>query len=207
MELRGRVVTGDALFCQRELCEQIRRQGGHYFFAVKANQPSLLEEVATLFAEPPWDEVQPADLRLNRGHGREELRLLRCSTALSGYSDWPGLGTVCSVQRVVTRAGKTSYEQAYAVTSLQPGRRAAAQCQALWRGHWGIENGLHWVRDVTFGEDQCQVRTGNGPQALAVLRNGVIGILRQAGHTNLAAALRSYAGHPRQALALIGIAL
>jgi len=200
-------VTGDALFCQRELCAQIRAQGGDYFFAVKANQPSLREDVATLFAAPPWDETQPANLRVNRGHGREELRLLRCSTGLTGCTAWPGLGMVCTVQRVVTRAGTTSYDQAYAVTSLRPRRRSAALCQALWRGHWRIENGLHYVRDVTFGEDQCQVRTGNGPQALAALRNGVIGILRQAGHTNLAAALRTYAGRPRQALALMGIAL
>jgi predicted transposase YbfD/YdcC len=200
-------VTGDALFCQRDLCAQIRRQGGDYFFAVKANQPTLLDDVATLFADPPREEPMPADLRVNRGHGREELRLLRCSTALDGYSDWPSLGSVCTVQRVVTRSGKTTYEQAYAVTSLRPQRRPAAQFQALWRGHWGIENGLHWRRDVTLGEDQCQVRTGNGPQALAAVRNTVIGVIRQTGQTNVAAALRSYAGHPHDALARLGITL
>lgn len=207
LELRGRVITGDAQFCQRSVCQQILAQGGDYFFVVKENQPTLLEELAVLVAEPPWDEPMPADLRRGRGHGRDELRLLRCSAALGGYTDWPGLGYACTVQRVVTRAGKTSYEQAYAVTSLTPARTTAAQLQALWRGHWGIENRLHWVRDETFGEDRCQVRTGHAPQGLAAVRNTVIGVLRRAGYTNLAAALRSYRAEPGHALALLGIAL
>jgi predicted transposase YbfD/YdcC len=199
------VVTGDALFCQRTLCTQILSQGGDYFFAVKENQPTLLEELAVLFADPPWGEPMPADLRSGRGHGRQELRLLRCSTALVGYSDWPGLGYACTVQRVVTRQGKTTYEQAYAVTSLTPRRATAAALQTLWRAHWGIENRLHWIRDETFGEDRCQVRSGSAPQALTALRNTVIGIVRRAGHANVAAALRTYGHQPRQALALLGI--
>lgn len=207
LDLRGRVVTGDAQFCQRALCQQIQRQGGDYFFVVKENQPSLLADLRLLFAEPPWDEPMPADRRVAHGHGREELRLLRCSTALVGYTDWPGLGYACTVQRVVTRQGTTSYAQAYAVTSLRPAATTAAQLQTLWRGHWQIENGLHWVRDVTFGEDACQVRTGRAPQALAALRNTVIGVLRLAGYTNIAAARRSCNAEPRQALALLGITL
>ena len=207
LTLQGRIVTGDALFCQRTLCTQIRQQGGEYFFAVKANQPTLLEDLRTLFAAPPQDAPMPADLRCGRGHGREELRLLRCSLALVDYSDWPELGYVCTVQRVVTRHGKTTYEQAYAVTSLTPERITAAGLQTLWRGHWGIENRLHWIRDETFGEDRCQVRTGNAPQGLSAVRNTVIGIVRRAGHANVAAALRTYSHHPRRALALLGIAL
>ncbi len=73
------------------------------------------------------------------------------------------------------------------------------------RGHWGIENRLHWVRDVTLGEDRCQVRTGSGPQALAAIRNTVIGVLRRAGHANIAAALRTYAGKPQAARAFLGL--
>jgi predicted transposase YbfD/YdcC len=206
LDLHGRVVTGDALFCQRAVCAQILRQGGDYFFAVKENQPTLLEEVRTVFAEPPLAEPMPADLRVGRGHGREELRLLRCSAALVGYTDWPGLGYACTVQRVVTRQGKTTYEQAYAVTSLTPRRTTAGGLQTLWRGHGGIENRLHWIRDETFGEDRCQVRTGTAPQALTAVRNTVIGIVRRAGHANVAAALRTYSHQPGQALALLGIA-
>ena len=131
-------MTGDALYCQRELCTQIRRQGGPYFFAVKANQPGLLDDITNLFAERPWDAVQPADLRLDRGHGREKLRLLRCATALAGYTDRPGLGMVCTIQRVVTRAGRTSDEQAEAVTCLLAPERARRIRRRLLA--WGRRN-------------------------------------------------------------------
>lgn len=201
------MVTGDAQFCQRELCTQIVAAGGDYFFSVKENQPTLLADVVTLFALPPPGEAMPADLRWHTAHGREELRLLRCSAALVGFSDWPQLGYACTVQRVVTVKGRTSYEEAYAVTSLTPERTRAAALQALWRGHWSIENGLHYVRDVTLGEDRCQVRTGHAPAALAAVRNTVIGLVHRAGHTNVAAALRHYGHHPAQALACLGIAL
>jgi len=205
VELRGRLVTGDAAFCQRELSRQVVEQGGDYFWVVKENQPTLLDDLRVLFADPPLGEPLPASLRWGRRGNREELRLLRCSAALAGYSDWPHLGYACTIQRVVTRAGKTSYEQQYAVTSLTPARVTAAGLQALWRGHWGIENQLHYVRDVTFGEDASRMRTGSEPQALAAVRNTVISTLRRAGHTNIAAALRTYAGKPRLALALLGL--
>ena len=205
LDLTGHVVTGDAAFCQRELSAHVVRQGGDYFWVVKANQPTLLDDLTVLFADPPLDEVMPASLRFGRRGNREELRLLRCSAALVGYSTWPHLGYACTIQRVVTRAGKTTYEQQYAATSLTPQRTTAAVLQALWRGHWGIENRLHYVRDVTLGEDASRMRTGNEPQALAAIRNTVIGTLRRAGHTNIAAALRTYASKPHAALALLGL--
>jgi predicted transposase YbfD/YdcC len=204
LDLHQRVVTGDAAFCQRGLSEQVVEQGGDYFWVVKANQPTLLEDLVVLFADPPPGEAMSADLRFGRHGDREELRLLRASTALVGYTDWPHLGLACTIQRVRSRKGQTSYEQHYAVTSLPPARADAARLQALWRGHWGIENGLHWVRDVSLGEDASPIRTGNGPRGMAAVRNVVISILRRAGHPNIAAALRSYAGKPHEALALLG---
>jgi predicted transposase YbfD/YdcC len=204
LDLRQRVVTGDAAFCQRDLSDQVVEQGGDYFWVVKENQPTLLEDLVLLFAQPPPGEALVADLRFGRHGDRQELRLLRASTALVGYSDWPHLGFACSVQRVRSRKGKTSYEQQYAVTSLTPAQADAARLQALWRGHWGIENGLHRVRDVSFGEDASPIRTGNGPPGMAAARNVVISVLRRAGQTNIAAALRTYAGQPRRALVLLG---
>jgi hypothetical protein len=94
-----------------------------------------------------------------------------------------------------------------AVTSLTPARTTAAALQTLWRGHWAIENGLHHMRDVTFDEDCCQVRSGRAPEALAAVRNTVIGVVHRAGATNVAAALRSYAAHPVRALQRLGITL
>jgi hypothetical protein len=94
----------------------------------------------------------------------------------------------------------------YAVTSLPPARADAARVLRLLRGHWGIENRLHWVRDVTFGEDRCAIRTGAAPQAVAACRNLVLALLRRAGHANIAAALRTFAGRPTAAIALVATA-
>ncbi len=199
------MVTGDAAFCQRALSMQVVAAGGDYFWVVKANQPTLLEELRVLFDDPPLGEPMPASLRFGRRGERDELRLLRCSAALLGYTDWPHLGYACTIQRVITRSSKTTFQQHYAVTSLTPERITAAGLQAIWRGHWSIENSLHHVRDVTLGEDASRMRTGNEPQALAAVRNAVIGTLRRAGHTNIAAALRTYATKPRAALALLGL--
>jgi predicted transposase YbfD/YdcC len=203
--LRGRVVTGDAQFCQRELSRRVVRRRGDYLWAVKGNQPDLLWALAALFADPPPGERVGRAVSRGRHGDRAEERTLRASTALTGYLDWPRLGQVCMVERVVTRRGVTTRERAYAVTSLPPARASPRRLLALWRGPWGIENRLHWVRDVTFGEDRCQARTGSGPQVLAALRNTAIGALRRAGHENIAAALRRLAGHPEEALALLGL--
>ena len=96
-------------------------------------------------------------------------------------------------------------ERVYAITSLPPERADAARLLAIWRGHWGIENHLHWVRDVVFGEDQSQVRKEPAPQLMAALRNLVIGMLRLSGVKNIAAALRHYSWKPWKTLTLLGL--
>jgi Transposase DDE domain len=95
----------------------------------------------------------------------------------------------------------------YAVTSLTFAQASPARLADLVRGHWTIENGLHWVRDVTFAEDASQLRTGAGPHAMAVLRNLAIAVLSRAGPVNLAAALRRHARDPRRPLVTLGISL
>ena len=202
--LERRLVTGDALYCQRALCRTLVARGGAYFFAVKANQPSLHDDLFWLFAWPvPGGRF--AEAVEHRQHGdRIETRRLWVSAALADYADWPGLRQVCKIERQVVCRGKTSVETAYAVTSLGP-EVAPAQLLAIWRGHWAIENRLHYVRDVTFGEDASQVRSGAAPEVLAALRNVVLRLLRQAGHTNIAAALRQLAWQPGSALRLLGI--
>jgi predicted transposase YbfD/YdcC len=139
-------------------------------------------------------------------HGdRVEVRKLQSSTALNDYLKWPGLQQVCRIEREVTRRGKTTCETAFAITSLRTERYGAAELLAINRGHWGIENRLHYVRDVTMGEDACRVRSGMAPQALAIMRNIAIALLRDAGNANIAAALRRCAARPREALKLVGI--
>jgi len=109
------------------------------------------------------------------------------------------------VKRIVTRKGKTSQEVACGVTSLSLERTSPQQLLALGRWHWGIEDRLHWVRDVTLDKDRCQVRCGSGPQVMAVFRNLTISLLCLAGHRNIDASLRRNTAHPAEALALVGI--
>jgi predicted transposase YbfD/YdcC len=204
LPLAGRVVTGDALYCQTGLCRQIRRQGGDYLVTVKANQADLLWAVQTLFAYPPPGERFATAVNWDQHGDRVETRRLWASTALQGYLDWPGARQVLRVERTCVRHGQTTRQVRYAITSLGPAVGAATLLQYV-RGHWAIENRLHWVRDVTFGEDACPVRSGAAPQVLAALRNAVIALLRGAGWTNLAAALRHYAWQPGAALAVLGL--
>lgn len=176
---------------------------GHYFWTVKDNQPILKEDIADVWALGPLPP--PQAVQEGRHGDRWERRRLWVSSDLVGYSDWPHLAQVCRVERTVTRKGRTTQEVAYAVTSLSPDEATPQRLLALWRGHWGIENRVHWVRDVTFEEDRCQVRTGAAPQVVAGLRNAVISLVRLAGKTNIAAALRRHAAHPAEALALLGL--
>ena len=120
---------------------------------------------------------------------------------------WPGLRQVCRVERrrTVRRRGRVRHETevSYAITSLPPERADATALLAYLRGHWSIENRLHYVRDVTFDEDRSQVRCGAAPQVLAACRNLALALLRRAGATNVAAALRTHAGRPRDAVNLV----
>ena len=161
--------------------------------------------MSLLFEQPPWGESFAEASQEGRRGDRWEKRRLWASTALNEYLDWPGLGQVCCVERTRRHKGRETVERAYAITSLPPERAAAARLLGIWRGHWGIENRLHWVRDVVFGEDQSQVRTGSAPQLLAALRNLVTGMLRLNGVKNIAAALRHYGWKPWETLTLIGL--
>jgi predicted transposase YbfD/YdcC len=140
---------------------------------------------------------------VDKGHGRVERRTLRTTTVLKGYSDWPDLEQAFVLKRERTWAGKTTVELAYGITSLPRHRAGAERLLEFTREHWGIENRLHWVRDVTFGEDACRVRTGAAPQILAGFRNAAIALLQAVGCTNIAARLRRHAAQPALALALV----
>lgn len=175
---------------------------------VKNNQPQLLWELRQLFADPALIAATGTHTRtMSKGHGRLERRRLWASTALVGYSAWPGMAQALGVEREVVRlnTGEVRRERAYAVTSLPPEQADAGRLLALWRGHWGIENRLHWVRDVGFAEDRSAARVGAVPQSLAVLRNTVIGILRAHQHESIAATRRLFAHHAAAAVALLGL--
>jgi predicted transposase YbfD/YdcC len=205
--LTGRVVTMDALLTQRQVAQTIVDAGGDYVMIVKDNQPQLKADIELVFTLPPAGDRQESVRTVDVGHGRIETRNLTTSEALVGSSDWPGLVQVFEVGRhvITKKTGTERVEVVYGVTSLSPERATPGRVLELVRGHWAIENKSHWVRDVTFDEDRSQVRCGNIPQVMAALRNTAIGLLRWAGHTNIAAACRRLAAQPAQALALIGI--
>src|SRR4051812_6570776 len=195
--LHGTVTTMDALLAQQALARQILAQGGHYLMGIKANQPALLAAITACFATPPpperGDETDTVST-CDKGHGRLEVRTLERSAALNAYLTWPAVGQVLrrTCQRVILKTGEIAEEISYGVTSLPPHAASAAQVEALWRGHWTIENRVHYVRDVTWGEDASQVHTGHAPQALAALRNGLLSLLRACGWTQIADATRPY---------------
>jgi predicted transposase YbfD/YdcC len=207
--LEGRIVTMDALLTQRRVAQTIVDKGGDYVMIVKENQPRLRADIELVFTLPPVGDRQETARTIDIGHGRIEQRNVTTSEALAGYSDWPGLAQVFEVGRhvIIQNTGEERAEVVYGVTSLRPERATPNRLLELVRGHWGIENKSHWVRDVTFDEDRSQVRCGSIPQVMAALRNTTIGLLRWAGHTNIAAACRRLAAQPVQALALIGIEL
>jgi hypothetical protein len=119
---------------------------------------------------------------------------------LTGYLDWPGAQQVCLLERVRRSKGKATTETVCAITSLGPERASAAALLGIARGHWDIENRLHWVRDMSLGEDACRVRTGAAPQVLSGLRNTVLYVLRATGLVRIAGALRHLAARPDEAV-------
>lgn len=137
--------------------------------------------------------------------GRLEHRRLQASTRLSDHSDWPGLAQVCRIVRTTKCNGRETVEIDYAVTSVPRDQADAAQLLDWWRGHWGIENRSHYVRDVTLDEDACRIRKGDAPQNLAALRNAIISMLRLQGHANIAEGLRACTWKTQRMLAKLGI--
>jgi hypothetical protein len=140
---------------------------------------------------------------VDKGHGRREYRRLASTTLLNGYLDWPGVGQVFELERVRVVKGASEVQVVYGITSLGRDQADAGRLLGLARGHWGIENKLHYVRDETLGEDRCRVRKGAGAQVLAAIRNVAVHLLGAINPKNKAAATRRLAAHPREALPLL----
>lgn len=207
-DLRGQVVTVDALLAQQQLARQIRQHHGHYLMVIKQNQPEAYQAIALLFAEPPagTTAAESTVRTVDKGHGRMEWRTLEASSALADWLGWPGGRQVLrrTCRRVIVATGEVSEEVTYGITSLSGEQANAAVLEQLWRGHWTIENRVHYSRDVTMGEDAGQAYRGNTPQALAALRNALLNLFRVHGWTSVADAIRHYGAFPDRALRLIG---
>ena len=140
----------------------------------------------------------------DKGHGRLEMRSIETLTQMPPWLSWPGVQQICRITRQRTLKGETSVEIVLAVTSLTRLRADAKKLLALTRQHWSIENRLHYVRDVSMGEDACRVRSGHAPQNLSALRNLAIGLIRRrTRHKSIPDAFRRFIADPFAALALI----
>ena len=177
LELQGCIVTIDAMGCQREIAQQIVDGGADYVLAVKENQGQLYEGIRDLFegaAALGFDGV-PYDYAhtVNKGHGRVERRecwvvtAADCLDYLDPQGQWPQLKAAIKVVGHRETVEGSASQPRYYISSLAA---SAGQLQDAVRGHWSIENSLHWTLDVTFREDQCRVRKDHGPQNLATLR-------------------------------------
>lgn len=204
-----RVLTGDALFCQRTLCQQVREAGGDYLLLVKENQGTLHNDIALLFDPPPTVPAAPLTDRrvahtLETGHGRtRERRELVASTDLNAYLTWPGAQQVFRVERTWLEHGQAKRTIRYGITSLAPDQADAARLLALRRGHWAIENHLHRHKDVNFGEDASLIHAGQGPTVMALLRDAALNLLHRAGFRRIASQLRTHSQQPERAVALV----
>ena len=180
LDLEGALVTIDAMGCQREIAEQIVGRGGDYVLAVKENQPALYAEIERLEEAALADGYAGAShsCTQEQSHGRQELRacwVLADVAALQARVGWPGLQSVVVVVRDRTAGARNSCEKHYYISSC---RRSAKKLLQAVRGHWGIENSLHWVLDVVFDEDGSRVRKDHGPENFGLLRRLAVSMLK-----------------------------
>ena len=222
-DIRGKIVTTDALLTQRDFCQKVSALDADYVVPVGLNHKQLHHDIRCLF-DPPTDisPTQPTDNALQqmhtelnqtldtyqtveKSHGRIETRKLTASTALNDYIQWPGVEQVfkCCYERIDISTGQVKQKTQYGITSLKPTQASAKDLLTLRRGHWAIENQSHWVRDVVLGEDASQVRCGVIPQVMAALRNTALAVLRFADCHSISKAMRYCAAHPQHALNLI----
>ncbi|MFI8186679.1 ISAs1 family transposase [Actinacidiphila glaucinigra] len=205
-DLTGVTVTADALHTQREHARfLVEDKQAHYLLIVKANQPGLHQQLRCL----PWKDVTARRYDRERGHGRKETRVTRVLTVIGLALDFPHAVQAARITRHRTdlKTGKRTRQTVYALTDLTARQASPQVIGQLARSQWTIENRLHFVRDTAFREDASKIRTGRGPENMATLRNLAINVLRQGGHTNIAAGLRHTSYNPfTRPLDLLGIA-
>jgi predicted transposase YbfD/YdcC len=177
LSLQGCIVTVDALNCQRAIASQIIGQGGDYALALKGNQGNLHDDVRCFLDDPMADKITAAPV-VEADHGRIETRVATVSSKidwLQEQHDWPGLKAIGKIVRTRETKSKTTTETAYYL--LSDATMTAERFDEVVRAHWGVENRLHWILDVTMNEDQARNRLDNGPNNLAVLRHMALNIL------------------------------
>jgi len=216
VKLSGTIVMGDAMHTQREISRQIVTSGGHYVWFVKDNQPRTRWAIEKLFVHEMCNLRQGAQLskdiqvftKTNQGHGRIETHTIYVSTLLNEYLEWPHVAQVFGLERSRWHSrykGKTR-QIVHGLTDLGQDQALPKRLLNLTRQYWSIENGLHYRRDVTLGEDATRMTKGLAGRNMAILNNLVIGLCLRRGYPNIAQVRRRFCAHPHLALQLILLA-
>jgi predicted transposase YbfD/YdcC len=190
IDIQGKVITADALPTQRGLADYlVLKRKAHYHFTVKANQPTLLQDIAFFFLdrkEPDYIDNAPPD------HGRIETRKIWTTSELNDYLDFPHVGQAFVVERHCTdkKSGKYSCETSYGITSQSPKEADPQSVLSTNRGHWSIENSCHYILDWNYDEDRSRISKGFGPENITRLRRFAIGVIKSKGVLNVAQKMR-----------------
>ena len=175
LDLTGATVTIDAMGCQHKIAQQIVEGKGDYVLGLKANQPGLYEDVRQFFEAPPESMALSTDEHVDKGHGRLEVRRASVCQDVQWlrerHPNWSSLNSVIEIESQREQPGRKSSEKRYYVSSLSG---TASEAQAAVRSHWAVENSLHWVLDMSFGEDQSRIRKGHASANVAVIRHAVL---------------------------------
>lgn len=213
VDLRNKVVIGDALHTQRQISIQIGKAGGNYLWTVKGNHPQLLQDLQDWFDDKvpllPGQGCPPKDFQstsqTSKGHGRLEVRTLTTSSQLNDFLDWPFLQQVFKLERTITvsKTRKTRQETIFGVTSLSAEHASPAHLLHMLRSYWQIENSLHYSRDVTLHEDQTRFKNHSAAHNMAILNNLVLALIAKSDFPFVPSARRFFSAHPHNALALL----
>lgn len=215
VNISGKVLTGDAMHTQKRLSSQVLEGQGEFVLPVKENQEKLYKSIQSLFApeypKPGFGKIQTdfqSAQKVNKGHGRLEIRTIQTSEMLNPYSDWPGLAQVYRLEPEIQwwRAGRcyrTSSEVEFGITSLSRKKTSPLHLLDIRRAHWGIETGLHYRRDVTLKEDAVRMTLGKTGVVMASINNLILALIRQANFHNAAQARRWFAANLTLAFTLL----
>ena len=204
--VKGRIISSDAMHTQKKWCACVHVYGGYYLTIVKKNHPEMYQDLIDFFDDPDAQQEEwQYSKRVQKGHGRLEQRELWASTQMNEWfeTEWAGVAQVFRLRRHVKDGDKEREETVYGITNLPRKKASASQLLAFQQAHWRIENRLHWRRDVTLGEDACQVRITGAPQALAALNGGVLALMDWLCVPNVASQMSHFCAHPREALPLL----
>jgi predicted transposase YbfD/YdcC len=181
LDLKGSIVTIDAMGCQKQIANQIIEQGGNYLLSLKGNQGQLCDDVSTYFEDKniAKNKTVKSFQTIEKGHGRIETR--HCFVTedihwLESLKNWKGLKSIIMIESTIEEKGIKTTETRFYISSLEADPKKTL---STIRSHWGIENGLHWILDMSFGEDQNRIRKGNAPENMAVMRHCALNMLQK----------------------------